>query len=132
MSLKICIFCGLSLFGGYLYGQGKVTIIAEDAVVQAENQRMQKRNNDDHEVMGYRIFIGMFPTRSQALEFKVQADEKLLPDYESQVIYDEPNFKIYVGQYPSNTEADAAYADVKKLFHNAKKIRMSIKIKKNQ
>lgn len=132
MSLKICIFCGLSLFGGCLYGQGKVTIVAEDAVLQAENHRQQKRSADDHEVMGYRIFIGMFPTRSQALEFKVQADEKLLPDYESQVVYDEPNFKIYVGQYASNTEADAAYADVKKLFHNAKKIRMAIKIKKNQ
>ncbi len=132
MRLKICIFCGFSLFGGSLYSQGKVNIVAEDAVVQAENHRMQKRSTDDHEVQGYRIFIGMFPSRSQALEFKVQADEKLLPDYESQVVYDEPNFKVYVGAYSSNTEADAAYADVKKLFHNAKKIRMSIKVKKNQ
>jgi len=132
MSLKICIFCGFSLFGGCLFGQGKVTIIAEDAVIQAENHRMQKRNSDDHEIMGYRIFIGMFPTRSQALEFKIQADEKLLPDYESQVVYDEPNFKVYVGQYTSTTEVDAAYADIKKLFHNAKKIRMAIKVKKIQ
>jgi hypothetical protein len=42
------------------------------------------------------------------------------------LIYDEPNFKVYVGTFATAAEADAALADVKKEFPNARKLRMQI------
>jgi hypothetical protein len=59
-----------------------------------------------------------------------EAQEKIQETYAPQVVYDEPNFKIYIGAYNNNTEADEALAEIRRTYPNAKKIKMPIKAKK--
>jgi hypothetical protein len=42
------------------------------------------------------------------------------------LIYDEPNFKVYIGAFTTAAEADAALADIKKEFPTARKLRLQI------
>ena len=112
------------------FAQGKVTIIAEDGIENLENTRIQRRKNADVLVQGFRIFIGMTSSRADAVKLQGEAQEKFQENYTPQVVYDEPNFKIYVGSYNNSAEADEALAEIRKSYPNAKKIKMPIKAKK--
>ncbi len=113
-----------------LLGQSKTVIIAEESVVQAEAARKERRSSEEHLVHGYRIFIGMSSTRHEAVEIKTAADEQLEYKFPVQVVYDEPNFKVYIGNYTSATELEGDYSEIRKVYPNAKKIRMPVKVKK--
>ena len=121
-----------AVFGSFQYsfGQGNVTIIAEDKVEEVENTRLNRRKNADVLVQGFRIFIGMTSSRADAVKLQSEAQEKFGDSYTPQVVYDEPNFKIYVGSYNNSVDAEEAITDIRKHYPNAKKIKMPIKIKK--
>ena len=76
--------------------------------------------------MGYRIFVGFSAKRVDATEILTKAEEKFSETHWAVLIYDEPNFKVYVGTFATATEADAALVDVKREFPNARKLRMLI------
>lgn len=113
-----------------LLGQSKTVIIAEESVVQAEAARKERRSSEEHLVHGYRIFIGMSSTRNEAIEIKTAADEQLEYKFPVQVVYDEPNFKVYIGNYTSAAELEGDFSEIRKVYPNAKKIRMPVKVKK--
>lgn len=121
-----------AVFGSFQFsfGQGKVTIIAEDKVEEVENTRLNRRKNADVLVQGFRIFIGMTSSRADAVKLQSEAQEKFGDSYTPQVVYDEPNFKIYVGSYNNSVDAEEAITEIRKHYPNAKKIKMPIKIKK--
>lgn len=125
----ILIFAFFGSFN-HVFSQGKVTIIAEDKVEEVENTRLNRRKNADVLVQGYRIFIGMTSARADAVKLQTDAQEKLGESFTPQVVYDEPNFKIYVGSFNNTVDADEAMAEIKKHYPNAKKIKMPVKIKK--
>ena len=125
----ILIFAFFGSFN-HVFSQGKVTIIAEDKVEEVENTRLNRRKNADVLVQGYRIFIGMTSARADAVKLQTDAQEKLGESFTPQVVYDEPNFKIYVGSLNNTVDADEAMAEIKKHYPNAKKIKMPVKIKK--
>lgn len=128
---KYCIIFS-AFFGccNQAFSQGNVTIIAEDGIENLENSRIQRRKNADVLMQGFRIFIGMTSSRADAVKLQVEAQEKFQENFTPQVVYDEPNFKIYVGAYNNNTEADEALVEIRKSYPNAKKIKMPIKVKK--
>ena len=140
MTRKITIFATMFkyciiffAFLGYYnqgFAQGNVTIIAEDGIENLENTRIQRRKNADVLVQGFRIFIGMTSSRADAVKLQGEAQEKIQETYAPQVVYDEPNFKIYIGAYNNSTEADEALAEIRRTYPNAKKIKMPIKAKK--
>ena len=121
-------FIGLSFGNGW--GQGKVTIIAEDVVEKAENARVQSRKSGEQTVQGFRILIGIKTTRAEANKLQSEAQEQFADNYTAQVIYDEPNFKIYAGAYTNATDCDDALAEIRKFYPNAKKIKMPVKTQK--
>lgn len=98
--------------------------------MEIENTRLNRRKNADVLVQGYRIFIGMTSARADAVKLQSDAQEKLGESFTPQVVYDEPNFKIYVGSFHNSIDADEAMAEIKKHYPNAKKIKMPVKIKK--
>lgn len=120
------------LFWGCFDAYSQVQIIAEESVINAEKARFNRRSAEDHIVAGFRIFIGMRSNRADANLLKQEVDEKLDSLFTSQIIYDEPNFKVYVGAYSNNNEADAAMAEIRKYYSNAKKIRMPIPFKREE
>ena len=121
-----------AFFGSFnqVFSQGKVTIIAEDKVEEVENSRLNRRKNAEVLVQGYRIFIGMTSARADAVKLQADAQEKLGESFTPQVVYDEPNFKIYVGSFNNTVDADEAMAEIRKHYPNAKKIKMPVKMKK--
>ena len=140
MTRKITIFAvmfkfaililGLYLVPNVSFAQGKVTLIVEDEVSKLESSRIQRRKNADVLVQGYRIFIGMTSSKSDASKIQSEAQEHFGDNFIAHVVYDEPNFKIYVGSYNNSNEADDAMSEIRKFYPNAKKIKMPIKASK--
>ena len=140
MTRKITIFAvmfkiaililGLFILPNVGFAQGKVTLVVEDEVARLENARIQRRKNADVLVQGYRIFIGMTSLRNDASKIQSEAQEHFADNFIAHVVYDEPNFKIYVGSYNNSNEADEALIEIRKFYPNAKKIKMPIKAAK--
>lgn len=56
--------------------------------------------------------------RSEAQTIKTQA-ATLFPDWSNYIEYEQPNYKIRVGDFRTRLEADRALVEVKKTFANA-------------
>ena len=82
--------------------------------------------SSDKKIGGYRIFIGFSAKRAEATEIQKKADELFGSTYGALLIYDEPNFKVYVGAFSTAAEADAALPEIKKEFPTARKLRLQI------
>ena len=122
-----CLGLGLSLlFGGAAELSAQVVYDVDPAVESVEKNRIEKSKTADKKIMGYRIFIGFSAKRVDATEILTKAEEKFSETHGAVLIYDEPNFKVYVGTFATATEADAALVDVKREFPKARKLRMLI------
>lgn len=121
------LWLALFLFLGYATQvTAQVVYDVEPSVETLEKNRTEKSKSSDKKIMGYRIFVGFSAKRVEATEILTKAEEKFSESHGALLIYDEPNFKVYVGTFTTATEADAALADVKREFPNARKLRMLI------
>jgi len=109
-----------------LFAQGKIVYHEESSVKTALSNRQKVRTSEDFVIMGYRVFVGMKPNRTEANEFLKEVNENLNPELSAQLVFDEPNFKIYVGSFPTSAEADATLAKVKKYYPYARRLKMPI------
>ncbi len=111
------------LLGGLSNLTAQVVYDVDPAVEGIEKNRIEKSKTADKKIMGYRIFIGFSAKRADATEILTKAEEKFADSHGAVLIYDEPNFKVYVGTFATAAEADAALVDVKREFPNARKLR---------
>ena len=111
-----------SLLPHSLLSQGKVDIIAEEEVQEAEQKRIERRQANNGKVKGYRIMVGFYGTRAEAEALRSEAAQYFESTYGVRMIYDEPNFKVYVGAFTSADEADEALVVVRKKFRGATRI----------
>lgn len=104
---------------------GQVLYEAEPSVQKADENRKNKIRNSK-KINGYRIFIGFSNKRAIAQELLTKAEEKFATTYGAQIIFDEPNFKVYIGAFTTQAEVDAALIEVRKEFPTARKLKMPI------
>jgi hypothetical protein len=102
--------------------QGHVMVEVEPSVKEMEETRTARRKANSDKVRGYRILIGFFSSRAEAEALKEQAIEPFGGKYGVTVIYDEPNFKVYVGQFTLSDDADAALVEIRRKFSGATRI----------
>ena len=102
--------------------QGHVVVEVEPTVKEMEETRTARRKANSDKVRGYRILIGFFSSRAEAEALKEQAIEPFGGKYGVTVIYDEPNFKVYVGQFTLSDDADAALVEIRRKFSGATRI----------
>ena len=102
--------------------QGHVLVDVEPSVKEMEETRTARRKANSDKVRGYRILIGFFSSRAEAEALKEQAIEPFGGKYGVTVIYDEPNFKVYVGQFTLSDDADAALVEIRRKFSGATRI----------
>jgi len=102
--------------------QGRVEVEVEPSVKVMEETRTARRKANSDKVRGYRILIGFFSSRAEAEALKEQANEPFGGKYGVTVIYDEPNFKVYVGQFTLSDDADAALVEIRRKFSGATRI----------
>jgi hypothetical protein len=114
-----------------LISQGKVDIIAEEEVQEAEQKRLERREANNGKVKGYRIMVGFYGNRAEAEALRSEAAGYFESTYGVKMIYDEPNFKVYVGAFTSADEADEALVVIRKKFRGATRISDIIQRKTN-
>ena len=98
-------------------GQGKVEVIADPAV-----EAMDEVRNSRNKSMGikvYRIMVAFYPTRTAATEKLSEVNGWFGSKYGATMLFDEPNFKIFVGEFYSKSDADAAMVEVRKKYRSA-------------
>lgn len=115
----------------YIFGQGKVDIIAEPEVQEAEEKRMERRKANNGKVKGYRIMVGFSSTRAEAETLRAEAASYFEAAYGVRMVYDEPNFKVYVGAFTSAEDADEALVVIRKKFRGATRISDTFQRKTN-
>lgn len=96
--------------------KSQVVYDVEPAVESLEKTRTERTKSSDKKISGYRIFVGFSSKRTEANEIQRKADEIFGSTYGALLIFDEPNFKVYIGAFTTAAEADAALADIKRNF----------------
>ena len=122
-ALRFVLLCCLVLAAE---AKSQVVYDVEPAVESMEKARKERTKSSDKKISGYRIFVGFSSKRAEATEIQKKADEIFGSTYGALLIYDEPNFKVYIGAFTTAAEADAALADIKKEFPTARKLRLQI------
>ena len=122
-ALRFVLLCCLMLAAE---AKSPVVYDVEPAVESMEKARKERTKSSDKKISGYRIFVGFSSKRAEATEIQKKADEIFGSTYGALLIYDEPNFKVYIGAFTTAAEADAALADIKKEFPTARKLRLQI------
>ena len=119
------IILSLTVLCSHTQCYGQVLYEAEPSVQKADENRKNKIRKAK-KINGYRIFIGFSNKKAIAQELLTKAEEKFATTYGAQIIFDEPNFKVYIGAFTTQAEADAALVDVRKEFPTARKLKMPI------
>ncbi len=124
--LRIIFLLFSFLFGGSLGAQA-ITHIKEDASVTAmRTKRAEYRESSEYRLEGYSIFVNIFSNRREAIKFEKDFNHRFKGNARCQIIYDEPNFKIYAGSYSLKAEAEYILAKVRQAYPSAKIIRMPL------
>ena len=98
-----------------LFAQQGTVIINQDEEIEALLDLKK-----DVEASSDRYKIQIFNGGSRSIAEKTKGEfSKNHPDIESSLEYEEPNFKIWVGNFRSRLEADRALLRIKKTFANA-------------
>ena len=93
-ALRFALLCCLMLAAE---AKSQVVYDVEPAVESMEKARKERTKSSDKKISGYRIFVGFSSKRAEATEIQKKADEIFGSTYGALLIYDEPNFKVYIG-----------------------------------
>lgn len=105
---------GLCVFS--LAQQGTV-VINEDPTIKELLELKKDINKDEKNSDRYKIQI-YYGDRSTAENRKSKFDTSV-GKWQSQLVYESPNYKIWIGSFRSRLEADRALVDVQKRFPDA-------------
>lgn len=122
------LFLTLSIFAyAHIHAQGNVEVITDPDIVAIEKARTWARAANDGKVQGYRVMIGFHSNRNLANTQIQDANKKFKDKYAPVLKYDEPNFKVYIGEFVDKEDAEAAMAEIKKKFPMARVVSDLIK-----
>ena len=94
--------------------QGQLTIHQSarvDSIIQATIQK----NKEDEKFEGYRIQIYFGKEREKAKDIKTRF-YKEFPGKSAYLVYEQPNFKVRVGNFRAKMEAQRLFYDLKEAF----------------
>ena len=93
--------------------QGNVIINQDQKISQLLNLKKEMNSNEAH----YKIQIY---NGNRADAYKTQTEFKsFFGDWQSEIKYESPNFKVWVGNFRTRLEADRAIKRIKKKFPSA-------------
>jgi hypothetical protein len=98
------------------------------SISQLRNQRLESRKGNGQTINGYRIFMGLSNNRSEALSLQQEINMALGGNFFAEVVYDEPNFKLYIGRYYSQTEVNRALYSIRPYYPACRAIRLPLPV----
>ena len=93
--------------------QGQVTINKPDGLDGLIASRTAHKKNPDARITGYHILIYFGSDKSKADAYRQRFDSEFGGRYPSTVAWEEPNFKLYVGQFKTKMECLTLYNEIK-------------------
>jgi len=126
LKFRYALFFSALFILGNAHGQAETHIKEDASVTKMRNKRMSYRKSEDYKFEGYRIFVNIFSNRKDAIKFQKEFNQRFTGKANCQIIYDEPNFKIYAGTFALKAEAESILGRVRQAYPTAKIIRMSI------
>lgn len=117
----------LFLFGFGSKALAQVQVIVDPDITAMEEARIAKNRNLGMKV--YRIMVAFYPNRTSANEKLAEVRNSLGGKYSSMVLYDEPNFKVYVGEFSVKSDADAALSEIRKKYPGAMVVSDYVQVK---
>lgn len=106
--MKKILFLGFSFLGlHYANAQQNVQVIG-DANLDSLVQRNIELNQAANGIQGYRVQIFFGSDRKAANEARTKFLQ-LYPETEAYLVYQQPNFKVRVGDFRNQVEAQAIY-----------------------
>jgi hypothetical protein len=93
--------------------QGQVNIIQDEAIPEllAKKTDMVKDG-----VIGDRYRIQLFSGDNNEASKIIRQYRSLYPEWSSTIVFDTPNYKVWVGNFRNSLEADKALMEVRKTF----------------
>lgn len=133
INLSLLLF--LFLYSGFLFSQntGKITINQDDNISKLI-QEHKTFNKNQSGIIGYRIHIFFDSgnnSKSKAYSIKSQFMAEY-PDVEAYIVYQEPNYKVKVGDFRTRLEAQNFQNQISNEYKNAFIIKEMINLPKIQ
>lgn len=104
----VCTFMLLLGLNAETQAQQKYTQVLSDASVDTLIERNINENRLNNGIAGYRIQIYSHADRKGAIETRTKFLQ-LFPETEAYLIYQQPNFRVRVGDFRNKLEAHALY-----------------------
>lgn len=97
---------------------GTIEIVLDDPYIDSLLAAYQSQASKDQTIKGYRVQILAVGSRTEVNKVKSQF-YTLFPDIKTFVIYQQPNFKLRVGNFRTRLEAHKVLLEVKGHFPSA-------------
>ena len=110
---------------------GDVEIIVDADVEKMENGRIWERKEAAGKrptyIEGFRVMIGFDKSRTNASRLLSSASAQYNHQYPTMMQYDEPNFKVYLGEFLTYNDAAKVVNTIRKSYQLARVIKDKIK-----
>jgi hypothetical protein len=112
-----CFFMLLLFASASAQTRGKVEVIKDPRIDTLAARRAElNRTLGTETITGFRVQIFTGTNRKDAYNAQAKFQEEF-PDIRTYVIYNEPNFKVRVGDFRTRPEAEKLQDDLKKWFN---------------
>ncbi|RLJ65701.1 sporulation related protein [Lacinutrix venerupis] len=117
-SLKIlCLSLGLTLSSSIIFAQQGTVTINQNPEISTLLELKKQINTEDEDSNRYKIQIySGSRTRAESIE---NSFDSSFNSWSSKLVYETPNYKIWVGSFRTRLEADKALMKIKKKFPSA-------------
>ena len=113
-NIKIAVFAVLCLaFANQTFAQEGVVTIDQDSDIT----KLLEYKKDVKTADLYKIQLD-FGSRSEAMSLR-QKFESMFSQWPSELVYETPNYKVWVGNFNTRLEADIALLKIKRTFSKA-------------
>lgn len=112
---KILILNFLFLFAGYsgFAQQGQVKIEQDPIIPTLMERKTEMAKNNQ---LGDRYKIQIFSGNNGEASNMIREFRSMYSNYPSSIEYETPNYKVWIGNFRNNLEADRALAEIKANF----------------
>jgi len=111
-----CFFIFFFIVTAGAQTRGKVEVIKDARIDTFAAHRLElNKGADAMTINGFRVQIFTGENRKDAYNAQAKFQEQF-PDTKSYIIYNEPNFKVRVGDFRTRLDAEKLQNDLKKIF----------------
>ncbi|MEY3984208.1 MAG: hypothetical protein RL160_1767 [Bacteroidota bacterium] len=119
---------GILLMLPSIHAAAQVEIISEPGIERLMRNRINERILNGGKVPGYRVLVAYSNSRGAASIQTEDARRAFAGRFEVLQIYDEPNFKVYVGAFRYRWEAELALQEIQKKYRGARVVQDEIRL----